>query len=110
VLGLGAVDGVRRSLDEIGGMVSVISNLTSVPPALRRVRRLPGKLRAGNDGPHPCKRAASRTFSRPRAQLASLGDCPAEFAVTFWSRLDHSFNVRSVELEKKLITRSGRGY
>jgi hypothetical protein len=49
----------------------------------RRVRCLPGELRAGKVGPHPRKLAASLTCSRPRAQLASRGDHPAELAVTF---------------------------
>jgi hypothetical protein len=83
MFGLGTMDRVRRSADEIGGMVSVISNPILVPPVLRRVRRLPGERRAGNDGPHPRKLAASRTCSRPRAQLASRGDYPAELAFTF---------------------------
>ena len=77
------VDRVTRVLDEIGGMVSVISNPILVPPALRRVRCLSGELRVGKDGPHPRRFAASRTCTRLQAQLASRGDSLAKLAFPF---------------------------
>lgn len=78
VLGLGTEDKVKRALDEIDGMISVISNPTSVP--LKRLAEL-GVSRV-SFGPGTLGLSLAH-LQQAATQLTALGDYPAELAFTF---------------------------
>ena len=78
VLGLGTEDKVKRALDEIDGMISVISNPTSVP--LARLAEL-GVSRV-SFGPGTMGLTLAH-LQRSAAQLTALGDYPEELGFTF---------------------------